>query len=47
MPKIAFEPCPSCQNSTIKPSVAASEIRFSTTALSGSSSDRNARTSSM
>ena len=46
MPKIAFEPCPSCQNSTITPSVAASESRLSSTALNGSSSERNARTSS-
>ena len=47
MPKIAFEPWPSCQKSTIAPSVAASESRLSRIALSGSNSDRNARASRM
>ncbi len=46
MPKMALEPCPSCQNSTISPSVADSEIRFNRTALKGSSSDLNARANS-
>ena len=45
-PKTASEPLPCCQKHTTAPNTAASEIRLSTTALSGSSSDRNVRTSS-
>ena len=47
MSNTAFEPCPSCQNSTISPSVAPSEIRLRITAFNGSNSDRNARASRM
>jgi hypothetical protein len=45
-PNSASEPCPSCQNQVMAPNTAASDIRLSSTALIGSSSDRNVRTSS-
>ncbi len=44
--KTASEPWPCCQKKTIDPNTAASEIRLSSTALIGSSTDRNVRTSS-
>ena len=47
MSNTAPEPTPCCQNSTISPSVAANDSRLRITALNGSSSDRNARTSRM
>ena len=45
-PKIASEPWPSCQNQVMNPKTAASDTRLSSTALIGSSSERNVRTSS-
>ncbi len=47
MPNTASEPWPSCQNSTVAPKVAATETMFSRTAFTGSTIDRNVRTSSM
>ena len=44
--KIASDPWPSCQKNTTEPKTAAIEIRLSSTALSGSSTDRKVRTSS-
>ena len=44
--KIASEPWPICQKKTIDPNTAASESRLRITALIGSSTDRNVRTSS-
>jgi transposase len=38
----AWDPWPCCQNQVIAPNVAASETRFSTTALTGSRTERNA-----
>ena len=46
MPQIASEPKPCCQTSTIRPHAAATESRFRRTALSGRTSERNARASS-
>ena len=40
----ASEPCPCCQKNTTEPKTAANETRLSRTALIGSSSDRNVRT---
>ena len=45
MPQIASEPQPCCQTRTRSPHAAATESRFSRTALSGSTSERNARAS--
>ena len=45
MSKIAPEPWPSCQNRTMKPHTAPIEMMLNTTALSGSSSERNTRAS--
>ena len=47
MPKTAFEPWPFCQNQVIAPNTAARLIRLSSTALSGSRTERNVRTSRM
>ena len=44
-PNTASDPCPCCQNQTTAPNTAASETRLSTTALIGSSTERNVRTS--
>jgi hypothetical protein len=41
------EPCPSWKTMTTIPNAAASETRLRITALSGSTSDRNARASRM
>ena len=43
IPKIASEPWPCCQMSVITPHEAATETMVSSTALSGSSSERKAR----
>ena len=45
-PNSASEPLPCCQKKTTAPKTAASEIRLSTTALSGSRIERKVRTSS-
>ena len=47
MPQIASEPQPCCQTSTVSPQAAATDSRFSRTALSGRIIERNARASSM
>ena len=46
MPQIASEPEPCWKTSTIRPQAAATESRFSRTALSGRTSERKARASS-
>ena len=46
MSKIASDPLPSCQNQTMNPNTAASETRFNSTALIGSSTERNVRINS-
>jgi hypothetical protein len=45
-PKSACEPTPCCQISTVTPYAAASESTLSTSALTGSHSERSARASS-
>jgi hypothetical protein len=45
IPHSAREPIPSCHTSVITPHAAPTETTFSTTAFSGSSSERNARAS--
>jgi hypothetical protein len=47
MPQIASEPSPFCQTRTIRPHAAATESRFSRTALSGRIRERKARASRM
>ncbi len=46
MPNMALEPWPSCQNHVSRPKAAPIEIRFSRTAFTASTSERNARVSS-
>ena len=43
MPQIASDPNPCWKTSTMSPQAAATESRFSSTALSGRTSERNAR----
>ncbi len=45
MPQIAWDPQPCCQTRTMSPHAAATESRFSRTALSGRTNERNARAS--
>ncbi len=45
-PNNVCEPWPCCQKNTTAPKTAASETRLSSTAFTGSSTERNVRTSS-
>ena len=47
MPQIALEPWPSCQNHVMRPKVAESDTRFSSSAFAASTTERNARASRM